>query len=160
MVSEQFNYSGVGLLAPAHPQLSWRTDYFLSRLSPLAYQSQFWSVGNSLFALTWLSHINFAEEPWHGHACTGLSRNIRHYSSMNWKITYIQCCPYAYLTVRRYEIMSRIKILTHIGVDYVTRHHYQPVITSKSYIELIPCNISGSDAGCGDNSYLMGGDAV
>ena len=41
MVSEQFNFSGVGLLAPCPPQLSWRTDDFLSGLSPLADQSQF-----------------------------------------------------------------------------------------------------------------------
>jgi len=82
MVSEQFNFSGVGLLAPTpNPQLSWRTDDFLSGLSPLADQSQFWSVGNSLFAHTWLSRINVAQEPWRGHACIGLSRDIRHYSS-------------------------------------------------------------------------------
>jgi hypothetical protein len=35
--------------------------------------SQFWSVRNSLFALTWLSRINVAQEPWSGHACIGLS---------------------------------------------------------------------------------------
>jgi hypothetical protein len=42
MVSEQFNFSRVGLLAPMpNPQLSWRTDDFLWGLSPLADQSKF-----------------------------------------------------------------------------------------------------------------------
>jgi len=76
-----------------NPQLSWRTDDFLSGLSPLADQSQFWSVRNSLFALTWLSRINVAQEPWRGHACIGLSRDIRHYSSFISMLLSARCTP-------------------------------------------------------------------
>jgi len=76
-----------------NPQLSWRTDDFLSGLSPLADQSQFWSIGNSLFALTWLSHINVAQEPWRGHACIGLSGDIRHYSSFISMLLSARCTP-------------------------------------------------------------------
>lgn len=64
------------------------------------------------------------------------------------------------MTVRRNEIMYRIQLLTHIDVDYVTRHHYQPVITSKSYIKYVPGSISGSDAAGCDNNCVMDGDAV
>jgi len=56
--------------------------------------------------------------------------------------------------------MYRIQVLTHIDVDYVTRHHYQTVITSKSYIKYVPCKISSSEADGCDNSCLMGDDAV
>ena len=52
MVSEQYSFPEWGCQLHAHPQLSWRTDDFLSGLSPLADQSRFYSVGNSLFALT------------------------------------------------------------------------------------------------------------
>ena len=94
MVSEQFNFPGVGFISPMpNPQLSWRTDDFLSGLSPLADQFQFWSVGNSLFALTWLSRINVAQEPWRGHACIGLSRDIRHYSSFISMLLSARCTP-------------------------------------------------------------------
>ena len=41
MVSEQYSFPGWGCQPHAHPQLSWRTDDFLSGLSPLADQSRF-----------------------------------------------------------------------------------------------------------------------
>ena len=41
MVSEQYSFRGWGCQPHAHPQLSWRTDDFLSGLSPLADQSRF-----------------------------------------------------------------------------------------------------------------------
>ena len=41
MVSEQYSFTGWGCQPHAHPQLSWRTDDFLSGLSPLAGQSRF-----------------------------------------------------------------------------------------------------------------------
>ena len=41
MVSEQYSIPVWGCQPHAHPQLSWRTDDFLSGLSPLAEQSRF-----------------------------------------------------------------------------------------------------------------------
>ena len=41
MVSEQYSFPGWGYQPHAHPQLSWRTDDFLSGLSPLADQPRF-----------------------------------------------------------------------------------------------------------------------
>ena len=41
MVSEQYSFPGWGCQPHSHPQLSWRTDDFLSELSPLADQSRF-----------------------------------------------------------------------------------------------------------------------
>ena len=41
MVSEQYSLPEWGCQPHAHPQLSWRTDDFLSGLSPLADQSRF-----------------------------------------------------------------------------------------------------------------------
>ena len=41
MVSEQYSFLGWECQPHAHPQLSWRTDDFLSGLSPLADQSRF-----------------------------------------------------------------------------------------------------------------------
>ena len=41
MVSEQYSFPGWGCQPHAHPQLSWRTDDFLSGLSPLADPSRF-----------------------------------------------------------------------------------------------------------------------
>ena len=38
MVFEQYSFPGWGCQSHAHPQLSWRTDDFLSGLSPLADQ--------------------------------------------------------------------------------------------------------------------------
>ena len=41
LVSEQYSFPGWGCQPHVHPQLSWRTDDFLSGLSPLADQSRF-----------------------------------------------------------------------------------------------------------------------
>ena len=41
MVSEQYTFPGWGFQPHAHPQLSWKTDDFLSGLSPLADQARF-----------------------------------------------------------------------------------------------------------------------
>ena len=51
-----------------NPQLSWRTDVFCRGCPPR-------------FSPLHDSRTNVAQEPWCGHACIGLSRNIRLYSS-------------------------------------------------------------------------------
>jgi hypothetical protein len=79
MVSEQLNFSRMGLSAPC-PTPSYRGGPMFSvGVVSLSWPVPILKRRELVFAFTWLSRINVAQEPWRGHACVGLSRNIRLY---------------------------------------------------------------------------------
>jgi hypothetical protein len=61
---------------PGAPMFSARV-VSLSWLVPILKHQEL-----TFFALVWLSGINVAQEPYHGHACNGFDRNKWHYSSL------------------------------------------------------------------------------
>jgi len=79
------------------------------------------SVGNSLFALTWLSRVHVAQGPWLGHACIGLSGNIRLY----WGFIGMYCtCEQGAHTWGRPTLLANIYVYIYVCI-YT---HYIPFI--------------------------------
>jgi hypothetical protein len=93
MVFEQWTFFGMGLSALCPTRSYPGGSMFSVRAVSPSWPVPIWSVGNSLFTLTWLSRINVAQEPWHGHACIGLSRNIWLYSSFISMPLSARCTP-------------------------------------------------------------------
>jgi hypothetical protein len=79
----------------------------LSRLVPILKPQDL------AFALTWLSRINVAQEPWRGHACDGLGRNKWHYSSFVSVHVSARCVPSRLRTAPSTPNQTRLYKLIH-----------------------------------------------